>query len=180
MEYKGYSARVEYDEDLGVLHGQVLNINDVITFQATSVDELRKEFEISVDDYLAWCEERGEEPDRPFSGRFLLRVDPDLHRGAALAAAKAGKSLTAWVTTAIEAALNGHEPAPALLAQIEEAVSTSVRKHTMIRLSDQMPLQGSMTFGTVRTISPGEPRAAKHQASALVRPSSEVWTDELN
>lgn len=105
MEYQGYSARIEYDEDLGAFHGQVLSINDVITFQGTSVEELRREFAASVDDYLAWCEERGEEPDKPYSGRFLLRVEPDLHRRAALAAARLGVSLNAWVADAVQAAL---------------------------------------------------------------------------
>lgn len=105
MEHQGYSARIEYDEDLGAFHGQVLNINDVITFHGTSVDELRREFQASVDDYLAWCEERGEEPDRPFSGKFLLRIDPETHRRASLAAGREGRSLTAWVGRAIERAL---------------------------------------------------------------------------
>lgn len=106
MDYKGYSARIEYDEDLEAFHGQVLNINDVITFQGTSIEELRHELGASVDDYLAWCEERGEEPDRPFSGKFLLRIDPDTHRRAALAAGRAGLSLTAWVGRAIDWALS--------------------------------------------------------------------------
>lgn len=105
MEYKGYSVRIEYDEDLSTFHGQVLNINDVVTFQGSSIDELRRELEASVDDYLAWCAERGEEPDRAFSGKFLLRLDPDTHRRAALAAGRAGLSLTAWVGDAIERAL---------------------------------------------------------------------------
>lgn len=106
MEYNGYSARIDYDADLGAFHGQVLNINDVITFQGSSIDELRRELEVSVDDYLAWCEERGEEPDRPFSGKFLLRIDPETHRQASLAAGKAGISLTAWVAGVIERALS--------------------------------------------------------------------------
>lgn len=105
MEHKGYSARIEYDEDLEAFHGQVLNINDVITFEGRSIEELRRELEASVDDYLAWCEERGEDPDRPFSGKFLLRIDPETHRRAALAAGRAGLSLTAWVGGAIERAL---------------------------------------------------------------------------
>lgn len=106
MEYEGYSARIEYDENLGAFHGQVLNINDVITFQGTSVEELRREFTASVDDYLAWCEEREEEPEKPYSGRFLLRVEPGLHRQAALAAARKGVSLNAWVASAVEGALS--------------------------------------------------------------------------
>ncbi len=112
MEYKGYSARLEYDEDLAAFHGQVLNINDVITFQGTSIDQLRREFEQSVDDYLFWCEERGEEPDRPFSGRFLLRMDADTHRQAALVAGREGLSLNQWVVDALERVLRSGEERP--------------------------------------------------------------------
>jgi len=108
MEYQGYSAKIEYDEELGAFQGQVLNIKDVITFQGTSVEELGREFATSVDDYLAWCEERGEEPEKPYSGRFLLRIDPNLHRQVALAAARKGVSLNAWVASALEGAVPGN------------------------------------------------------------------------
>jgi predicted HicB family RNase H-like nuclease len=111
MEYQGYSAKIEYDENLGTFHGQVLNINDVITFQGTSVEELGREFAASVDDYLAWCEERGEPPEKPYSGRFLLRVDPDLHRQVALAAAREGVSLNAWAASVLEGAVSAEEGA---------------------------------------------------------------------
>ena len=65
MEYKGYMGKVEFDEDAGVLHGEVLGIRDVVTFQGESVQEIERAFRESVDDYLAFCTERGEEPDKP-------------------------------------------------------------------------------------------------------------------
>ena len=68
-----------------------------MTFQGRSVEELKQSFRDSVDDYLAYCEERGDTPDRPFSGRLLLRLSPDLHRNLYVAARKAGKSLNAWI-----------------------------------------------------------------------------------
>jgi predicted HicB family RNase H-like nuclease len=65
IEYKGYLSRVEFDDEANIFHGEVINIRDVITFQGKTVDELRKAFEDSVEDYLAFCAERGEEPDKP-------------------------------------------------------------------------------------------------------------------
>ncbi len=101
MNYKGYAALVEFDESAGVFHGEVVNTRDVITFQGRSVKELERAFKDSVEDYLAFCAERGEEPDRPFSGKFVLRVSPELHRQAYAAAKRAKKSLNAWVTAAL-------------------------------------------------------------------------------
>lgn len=104
MQYKGYVGRVEFDDKAEIFHGEVANTRDVITFQGKSVDELKKAFRDSVDDYLAFCEARGEEPDKPFSGRFVTRVEPELHRRISEEAAKAGKSLNAWVAEQLEAA----------------------------------------------------------------------------
>ena len=92
MEYKSYIAHVEFDPDAGIFHGDVVNIRDVITFQGQSVNELRSAFEDSVDDYLAFCAERGEEPEQPFSGRLTLRVSPERHRRIILAASDARRA----------------------------------------------------------------------------------------
>jgi predicted HicB family RNase H-like nuclease len=102
MEYKGYVGRVEYDDDAGIFHGEVINTRDVITFQGGTVKELRKAFRDSVEDYLVFCSERGEEPEKPFSGQFVTRVSPALHRQINLAATLSGKSLNAWVTEQLE------------------------------------------------------------------------------
>jgi len=101
MNYKGYIARVELDDEASIFHGEVINTRDVITFQGQSVAELKSAFEASVDDYLAFCEERGEDPEQPYSGKFMLRITPDQHRLAVLAAKKAGKSLNAWIAEQI-------------------------------------------------------------------------------
>jgi predicted HicB family RNase H-like nuclease len=101
MEYKGYLSRIEFDDEVNIFHGEVINIRDVITFQGKSVDELRKAFEDSVEDYLAFCAEREEEPDKPFSGRFTVRLSPEQHRKVILAAEKAGKDIEMWVEEAL-------------------------------------------------------------------------------
>lgn len=98
MEYKGYTARVVFDEDAGVLFGEVEGLRDVVTFEATNSKDLKTAFRESVDDYLSMCAERGEEPEKPYSGKFLLRVDARLHREIAMAAARSGKSLNAFAS----------------------------------------------------------------------------------
>jgi len=103
--YKGYSAKVTVDDELKVFHGEVLGITDVVTFQATTYDNLVAAFHESVDDYLAFCGERGEAPDKPYSGRFVLRVAPQIHRRASIAAKHADMSLNEWVTSVLERAL---------------------------------------------------------------------------
>jgi len=105
MTYKGYSAKVAFDADAEVLHGEVIGLRDVITFQSTSVEGLKVAFRDSVDDYLAWCAELGQEPERAYGGRFLVRMEPDLHRDLAVAAERAGESINAFVVACLERAI---------------------------------------------------------------------------
>ncbi len=100
--YKGYIGKIDYDDEVGIFHGEVINTRDVITFQGKSVNELKRALKDSVEDYLQFCQERGEESDRPFSGKFLVRVPPEVHREAFLKAKSAGKSLNAWVKEVIQ------------------------------------------------------------------------------
>ena len=101
MEYKGYFARVEFDDEANIFHGEVINLRDVITFEGESVEELRKAFTDSVEDYLEFCTERGEDPEKPYSGKFIVRVEPDLHKTLVIQARKNGKSLNTWVSDAL-------------------------------------------------------------------------------
>lgn len=97
MKYKGYEAVVKFDEEIELFHGEVVNTRDVITFKGKSVTELKREFKNSVEDYLEFCRERNEEPDRPFSGNFVLRISPELHNRLYGMAKKSGKSLNAFI-----------------------------------------------------------------------------------
>jgi len=106
MKYKGYLAQVEFDDEANIFHGEVINTRDVITFQGQSVADLKKAFEDSVEDYLAFCSERGEEPDRPFTGRFTIRLTPDQHKKVIMSAEKAGKNVESWVTEILAHAVN--------------------------------------------------------------------------
>jgi len=104
LEHKGYVGHVEYDDEAEIFHGEIINTRDVITFQGQSVAELQTAFVDSIEDYLEYCAERGEKPEKPFSGKFMLRTNPDLHRELFLAAKKAGKSLNAWLNEQLERA----------------------------------------------------------------------------
>jgi len=97
MNYKGYIGKVEYDDEAGLFHGEVINLRDVITFAGETVQELRQAFQDSVEDYLAFCAERGEEPEKPFSGTFTVRIPPELHRAIAVQARLSNQSLNSWL-----------------------------------------------------------------------------------
>ena len=106
MHYKGYEAVIEFDEDAEIFHGEVINLRDVITFQGESASELKKAFTESIEDYIAFCTERGEEPEKPFSGQFVVRTEPKLHKAVSSAARREGVSLNKWVAMALERAVS--------------------------------------------------------------------------
>jgi predicted HicB family RNase H-like nuclease len=97
MNYKGYEAIVEFDDEDKLFVGRVINTRDVIAFDGLSVDELEASFYAAVDDYLNDCDWLGKDPDKPFSGRFNLRIPPDLHRQVVICAERKGVSLNAFV-----------------------------------------------------------------------------------
>lgn len=113
MKYKGYTGSVEYDPDDRVFYGTVNGITDIVTFEGDSVEELEAAFRDSVDDYLEMCAERGVEAQRPCSGKFVLRISPELHRQAADAARMQDESLNTWIARAIEMRLALSEERPA-------------------------------------------------------------------
>ena len=105
MEYKGYiSGPIDIDPADGTLSGTVAGLRDVVHFEGTSAAELDQAFRNSIDTYLDLCRENGRDPDRPFSGRILVRTQPELHRKAALSAAAEGVSISQWIARRIEAA----------------------------------------------------------------------------
>ena len=106
MKYKGYTAKIEVDETAKLLFGEVLDIKDVITFKGNTVAELETEFHNSIDDYLEWCAELEEEPDKPFSGNLPFRTTVERHRQIYLAAKKANKSINSWMGDVLAKALN--------------------------------------------------------------------------
>ena len=96
MSYKGYLARIEYDDADGIITGRLAGIRDGVGFHADTVEGLRAAFHEAVEDYLETCAKIGKEPQRAYSGQMMFRVNPEVHRRAALAAELAGKSLNQW------------------------------------------------------------------------------------
>lgn len=80
LKYKGYAGVIDVDTEAGVIHGTVVGIRDVVTFEAESPKQIESEFRDSVDEYLAFCQEKGKEPDKPYSGRLVLRMPVEVHR----------------------------------------------------------------------------------------------------
>jgi predicted HicB family RNase H-like nuclease len=111
MKYKGYTGIVELDEESGTLFGRVVGLRDVITFQGESVAEVVQAFHDSVDDYLEFCTQRGESPERPYSGQFVLRIDPQLHRQIASTAEARHLSLNALIENVLKGAFTTTEDA---------------------------------------------------------------------
>ena len=103
IEYKGYVGRVEFADSADVFHGRVVNSGPypIATFEATRASALRREFEHSIDEYLAICEEEGIEPKKPFSGKLNVRLGSELHAAVTMAAEEEGVSINSWIVSAV-------------------------------------------------------------------------------
>ncbi len=104
MTYRGYTASLEFDPDDNILVGRVRDIDDIISFHGESVAEFTHAFHEAVDDYVAACEKMGQTPEKPASGRLMLRVDPAVHAAALKAAAHTGQSLNKWAERVLQQA----------------------------------------------------------------------------
>ncbi len=105
MTHKGYTARVELDDRDNIFVGRILGVRSIISFHGETVTKLRSEFQKAVEDYLAECEEAGLKPEKPASGKLLLRVPPEVHGKALVVAQAAGKSLNQWATEVLQRAV---------------------------------------------------------------------------
>lgn len=105
LSHKGYLGTVEADLDEGFLYGEVLFINDLVSYEGATVSELKAAFIEAVDDYLKTCERVGKSPDKPFNGVFNVRTGPELHKKAARKAIEEGLTLNSFVVDAIKRSL---------------------------------------------------------------------------
>jgi predicted HicB family RNase H-like nuclease len=105
MTHGGYTARIEFDARDNIFVGRILGLHSIISFHGETVDELRREFAAAIADYLRDCEAQGVAPEKPASGKLLLRVPPDLHSRALVTAQAQGKSLNQWATEALQRAM---------------------------------------------------------------------------
>ena len=101
LEYKGYYASVLFSAEDEVFHGKLLGIEDLVNFEGTSVKEIKKAFREAVDDYLETCKKIGKEPNKTYKGTFNVRIPVELHKAAAIFAARQNISLNEFVKSAI-------------------------------------------------------------------------------
>jgi predicted HicB family RNase H-like nuclease len=105
LSYKGYIGTVEFDSDDKILFGKVLGINDLVSYEGASVADLETDFKAAINDYLQMCKNKGRTPEKMFSGKFNVRIPPELHAMATIKANSRGTSLNKFVSEAIEKAV---------------------------------------------------------------------------
>jgi len=108
LSYKGFTARIEFDPDDNIFFGRVLSVKDIIGFHGETVSELTTDFHNAINHYLDVCHQRGEKPQKEYSGKLTLRVPPDIHGEIANAAAHDGKSLNKWVADTLTQVVHSH------------------------------------------------------------------------
>ena len=106
MIYKGYTARIDYDDDDKILVGSLAGIRDIVSFHGATVKELEKGFHEAVNHYLAACKKFGDTPQKPYSGKLSLRIAPEIHAAVATTSHIQGKSINQWASDVLEKAAN--------------------------------------------------------------------------
>ena len=105
LVYKGYAGKVEFDDKDKILYGEVVNTKDVITFQSERADKIEEEFKKSVDIYIDWCKENNRPPEKPYSGKFVVRISPELHQKLAVISSSNKVSINKYVNDMIRHSL---------------------------------------------------------------------------
>ena len=114
MSYKGYTASMVFDTEDKIIVGRVQDVDDIISFHGESVSEFETNFHAAIEDYLAACKELGSAPEKPASGKLMLRIAPAVHAAALKAAARSGSSLNKWAESVLgKAARNAAATSPA-------------------------------------------------------------------
>ena len=108
LEYKGYIAKIDFNDDDEYLHGEVINIRDIVTFKGKTSKELKREFKQSIECYIAFCKKKNKDPEKPFSGKFIVRIPPDLHRELYTSAKMHGISLNKYIAMTLENSIHKH------------------------------------------------------------------------
>jgi predicted HicB family RNase H-like nuclease len=165
--YRGYEGEVfSHDRTQKVYTGRLAGIVDVITFEGRNASELEAAFRESVDEYLSDCEEQGETPQPSFSGRFVVRIPPELHRKATAAAEAASGSLNAWVRSAIESALTAPGIAKVSTDQLGQAFSRALREVAGTSSGRTLVIDGSGSESTIPPLKVGTPKRGKQTGKA--------------
>lgn len=140
LSYKRYQGSIEADLERKRLRGKVLHINGLVTYVANDIESLEREFQESVDDYLAFCKEEGLEPEKPYSGQFQLRVGPDMHRELAMKSAACGKKLNDYIVGCL------HEKFE--MDEMRQQIQKDFSKHLARMTTEQREFKITYPFGT--------------------------------
>ena len=106
LTYQGYAARIEFSAEDECFVGHIAGIQDTVGFHGESVSELTEAFREAVDDYLATCDKVGKTPQKPYSGKLMLRLPPEIHAAVATAAELSGQSINQWASEALNREAN--------------------------------------------------------------------------
>jgi predicted HicB family RNase H-like nuclease len=128
LDYNGYRGSVHFSADDRVFYGEILGIDDLVSFEGGAVEELERAFREAVDDYLALCKKIGKKPERAYSGNIPLRIADSLHRRVAIAADSEGKSLNGWIADALDAVTSGRAVASGRAMAESESPPGGVRR----------------------------------------------------
>jgi predicted HicB family RNase H-like nuclease len=101
MSYKGYTTSMVFDSEDKIIVGRVQDVDDIISFHGESVSEFEANFHAAIDDYLTASKELASPPEKPASGKVMLRIAPEVHAAALKAAARSGTSLNKWAESAL-------------------------------------------------------------------------------
>lgn len=102
IQYKGYTGSIEISIEDNCLYGKVLFVDSLISYEGQSIDELKKDFQDSIDDYIELCQAKGWTPQKPFKGSFNVRLSPSVHRNLAIQARQRKLSLNKYVSQILE------------------------------------------------------------------------------
>jgi hypothetical protein len=141
VTYEGYIAQLTIDLDANVIHGEVINTRDVLTFSVRNLSEVRQALADTIEDYKEWCASLGQTVQKPLSGTMTLRMTPELHQAAANRAAMMKVSLNAWIVTTMECEL-GKRPAVLTAGEVDNRVAVGV-KDEVVKILASRNIYGS-------------------------------------
>lgn len=133
LTYKNYHAAIDYDSEDNILIGKVCWISDNLTFEGTTTEEIVSAFHETIDEYLVFCKQQGKEPCKEFKGTFNVRISPDMHRAAAICAAKENITLNQFVTRAIKSQIHS-DSEQKIASKVVQALTA--KSYTLVRKSD--------------------------------------------
>lgn len=146
LKHKGFIGSVECSMEDNILHGKILHINGLITYEAETPAELQNEFQCAVDDYIEFCEAQGVDPYKSFNGKFNVRISPELHKKATLLATKKEMTLNAFVTQAIENEI--------MASEREVSITYTYMQKQIVEMSKKVHATG---FNLAKTVSYNRP-----------------------